>query len=151
MPHLSPNEIDETDVCYLQRNSGLSSSRSLPFHSISVAIGLNIIDGRRIDEPELDQAVFVTGSEESAINVNTPKELEVARERFTKVRGADTNEMSLPRRVPRTYRLARISVFSALSVVGSFIHPESGPDGRLRFFAGLLRCALFWDHGWRSG
>jgi len=107
-----------------------------------VAIGLNIIDGRRIDEPELDQAVFVTGSEESAINVNTPKELEVARERFTKVRGADSGKMSLPRRVPRTYRLARISVFSALSVVGSFIHPPSPVqtvafDSSPGFFAAL--------------
>jgi adenosylcobinamide-phosphate guanylyltransferase len=107
-----------------------------------VPIGLNIIDGRRIDEPELDQALLVTGLEESAINVNTLWELERARERFMKVRGADTSEKSLPRRVPKTYRLARISVFSALSVVGSFIHPPSpiqtvAFDSSPGFFAAL--------------
>ena len=107
-----------------------------------VPIGLNIIDGRRIDERELDQAVFVTGSQEFAINVNTPGELEVARKRFTKVTGADTSEMPLPRRVPRTYRLARISVFSALSVIGSFVHPPSPVqtvsfDSSPGFFAAL--------------
>ena len=94
-----------------------------------VPIGLNIIDGSRIDEPELEQAVLVTESEELALNVNTPKELEAARERFKKARGADADEKRSktlsPRRVPRTYRLARISVFSALSVIGSFIHPPS--------------------------
>ena len=112
-----------------------------------VPIGLNIIDGRRIDEPELDQVVFIAGSEEFAINVNTPRELEVARGRFTKVRGADTSEMSVPRRVPKTYRLARISVFSALSVVGSFIHPPSPVqtvafDSSPGFFAALYFGAM---------
>ena len=112
-----------------------------------VAIGLNIIDGRRIDEPELDQAVSVAGSEEFAINVNSPRELEVARERFTKVRGTDSGKKSLPRRVPKTYRLARISVFSALSVVGSFIHPPSPVqtvafDSSPGFFAALYFGAM---------
>ena len=107
-----------------------------------VPIGLNMIDGRRIDEPELDQAVFVAGLEELPINVNTPRELEAARERFTKIRGADASEVSLSRRVPRTYQLARISVFSALSVVGSFIHPPSPVqtvafDSSPGFFAAL--------------
>jgi uncharacterized membrane protein len=106
-----------------------------------VPIGINIIDGRRIDEPELDQAVLVTG-EEFPVNVNTPRELEAARERFTMVRGAETGERSLSVRVPRAYRLARISVFSALSVIGSFIHPPSpiqtvAFDSSPGFFAAL--------------
>jgi uncharacterized membrane protein len=90
-----------------------------------VPIGLNVIDGRRIDEKELDQAVLVTGLEEHAVNVNTQSELEEARERFTKARGAGASEKSPSTRTPKTYRLARIAVFSALSVVGSFIHPPS--------------------------
>ena len=57
-----------------------------------VAVGLNIIDGTRIDEPELEQAVVVTESEELALNVNTPGELGVARERFKKAGGRGTDE-----------------------------------------------------------
>jgi len=56
-------------------------------------------------------------------------------------------ETSLPRRTPRTYRLARISVFSALSVIGSFIHPPSpiqtvAFDSSPGFFAALYFGAL---------
>lgn len=107
-----------------------------------VPIGLNVIDGRRIGEPELDQAALVTDLEEHAVNVNTPWELEEARERFVKVRGAGASEESLITGTPRTYRLARISVFSALSVVGSFIHPPSpiqtvAFDSSPGFFAAL--------------
>jgi len=57
------------------------------------------------------------------------------------------SETSAPRRVPRTYRLARISVFSALSVIGSFIHPPSpiqsvAFDSSPGFFAALYFGAL---------
>jgi len=46
------------------------------------------------------------------------------------------------KRVPRTYRIARISVFCALSVIGSFIHPPSpiqtvAFDSSPGFFAAL--------------
>jgi len=115
-----------------------------------VPIGLNIIDGCRIDEPELEQAVLVTESEELALNVNTPSELEAARERFKvgdRVRMGKDNETSASRKVPRTYRLARIAVFSALSVIGSFIHPPSpiqtvAFDSSPGFFAALYFGAL---------
>jgi adenosylcobinamide-phosphate guanylyltransferase len=107
-----------------------------------VPIGLNIIDGNRIGEPELDQAILVTDSEEFAINVNTPRELEVAKKHLIKIRGADTSERPHVTRVPKAYRLARISVFSALSVIGSFIHPPSPVqtvafDSSPGFFAAL--------------
>jgi len=107
-----------------------------------VPIGLNVIDGRRIDEPELDQTVLVTDVEEHAVNVNTPIELEEARQRLVKTRGADTSEKSSFARTPKTYRLARIGVFSALSVVGSFIHPptpiqSAAFDSSPGFFAAL--------------
>lgn len=112
-----------------------------------VPIGLNIIDGRMIDKPELDQAVLVTNSEESALNVNTPEELEAARKRFLKVAEAATVKTPLSRGTPRTYRLARISVFSALCVIGSFIHPPSpiqtvAFDSSPGFFAALYFGAL---------
>ena len=111
-----------------------------------VPIGLNIIDGSRIDEVELEHAVLVTESGELAVNVNTPSELEVARERFKEdrrpVAHRKSSQESCPPRVPRTYRLARVSVFSGLSVIGSFIHPPSpiptvAFDSSLGFFAAL--------------
>ncbi len=44
-----------------------------------VPIGLNILNGIRIDEPALEETTLVTNSELLALNVNTPQELEVAR------------------------------------------------------------------------
>jgi adenosylcobinamide-phosphate guanylyltransferase len=44
-----------------------------------VAVGINIIDGHRIGERELDQAVLIIESGDAVINVNTPQELEHAR------------------------------------------------------------------------
>jgi adenosylcobinamide-phosphate guanylyltransferase len=44
-----------------------------------VPIGLNILDGTKIDEPVLEETTLVTDSEQLALNVNTPQELEVAR------------------------------------------------------------------------
>ncbi len=41
--------------------------------------GINVIDGRRIDEYELDEDIYVTDREEAAVNVNTPQDLEAAR------------------------------------------------------------------------
>lgn len=112
-----------------------------------VPIGLNIIDGRMIDKPELDQAVLVTSSEEFATNVNTPEELEAARKRIMKVEEADTGETPPSRGIPRSYRLARISMLAALSVIGSFIHPPSpirtvAFDSSPGFFAALYFGAL---------
>ncbi len=57
-----------------------------------VPVGLNIIDGSRIDESELEQVILVTESEELALNVNTPTELEAARKRFKKTGGLDNDE-----------------------------------------------------------
>jgi adenosylcobinamide-phosphate guanylyltransferase len=109
-------------------------------------VGVNIIDGTRIDETELDEATLVMQSEQLTLNVNTPSELTAARARFQKIRDTTHTRIesaSLPhRKVPRTYRLARITVFSALSVIGSFIHPPSpiqtvAFDSAPGFFAGL--------------
>ncbi|HUK28638.1 MAG TPA: NTP transferase domain-containing protein, partial [Candidatus Acidoferrales bacterium] len=45
------------------------------------AVGINLIDGRRIDEGELDQEVLVVSSQDLILNVNTHQELDVARKR----------------------------------------------------------------------
>lgn len=44
-----------------------------------VPVGINIVDGTRIDEPALDETVLITESEELALNVNSPQELAIAR------------------------------------------------------------------------
>jgi adenosylcobinamide-phosphate guanylyltransferase len=45
-----------------------------------VPIGVNVIDGTRIDEPKLEEAVLVANSDDSILNVNTAEELRMARE-----------------------------------------------------------------------
>jgi adenosylcobinamide-phosphate guanylyltransferase len=47
-----------------------------------VPVGINIIDGRCIDEGELDQVELIISSEDVALNVNTPNDLEAAREKL---------------------------------------------------------------------
>jgi len=48
-----------------------------------VPAGINVINGRRIDEVELEEEEFVIDREEVAVNVNTPKDLTIA-ERYLK-------------------------------------------------------------------
>jgi adenosylcobinamide-phosphate guanylyltransferase len=43
-----------------------------------VPAGINVIDGRQIDEAELEEEVFVIDRKEVAVNVNTSKDLKVA-------------------------------------------------------------------------
>jgi adenosylcobinamide-phosphate guanylyltransferase len=49
-----------------------------------VPAGINVIDGRRIDEEELEQEVCLLDLEEVAVNVNTLQELKVAENLFAK-------------------------------------------------------------------
>lgn len=49
-----------------------------------VPTGINMIDGRRIDEEELDQQICVMSREEIAVNINTIEELEIAEKLFKK-------------------------------------------------------------------
>jgi adenosylcobinamide-phosphate guanylyltransferase len=45
-----------------------------------VPIGINLIDGTRIDEPQLEETVLIAEPDDSILNVNTIEELKVARE-----------------------------------------------------------------------
>lgn len=47
-----------------------------------VYAGINVLDGRRIDDAELEQAVYVLDKAEVAVNINTLEELRIAREHF---------------------------------------------------------------------
>ena len=46
--------------------------------------GINLIDGRRIDDEELEQEICVCDREEVAVNVNTVQELKIAESLFKK-------------------------------------------------------------------
>ena len=43
-----------------------------------VPVGINVVDGRRIDEEELEQEVFLLDKVEVAVNINTLEELRLA-------------------------------------------------------------------------
>ena len=43
-----------------------------------VPAGINVIDGRKIDEEELDEEIYVSDQNEVAMNINTVKELRIA-------------------------------------------------------------------------
>jgi adenosylcobinamide-phosphate guanylyltransferase len=49
-----------------------------------VPIGINVIDGRGIDEGELEEEILVIDNEEVALNVNTSYDLEIAEYLFKK-------------------------------------------------------------------
>jgi adenosylcobinamide-phosphate guanylyltransferase len=49
-----------------------------------VPAGINVIDGRRIDEEELDQELCVVDWKEIAVNINTLEELKIAERLFAK-------------------------------------------------------------------
>jgi len=46
-----------------------------------VPVGINMVDGRHIDQGELDQTIFVIDSRDIILNVNTVTELNLARKR----------------------------------------------------------------------
>jgi adenosylcobinamide-phosphate guanylyltransferase len=49
-----------------------------------VYAGVNVLDGKRIEEAELEQAVYVMDNIEVAVNINTVDELWIAEEQFNK-------------------------------------------------------------------
>ena len=51
-----------------------------------VPAGINVIDGRRIDEKELDEEMYLSDRQEVAMNINTIQELKIAEELFSKRR-----------------------------------------------------------------
>ncbi len=51
-----------------------------------VPAGINVIDGNRIDEEKLEDAVCVVNRNEVAVNINTVQELKIAEDLFQKTR-----------------------------------------------------------------
>jgi len=53
---------------------------------VLVPVGINVIDGTRIDEAELEQETLVVENEELAVNVNTQEDLLIARLLFEEIK-----------------------------------------------------------------
>jgi len=47
-------------------------------------VGINLIDGRRINEEELEEEIYILDLEEVAVNINTTRELRIANRLFQK-------------------------------------------------------------------
>jgi adenosylcobinamide-phosphate guanylyltransferase len=102
LPFLSLKIVDEAISEYLSRGkpslmvaapvemyykSELTPSYVFELHGQKLApIGLNVINGRMIDEQELEETVLVAEDENLIVNVNTLTELELARRRHIKRR-----------------------------------------------------------------
>ena len=99
LPFLNLKIVDESIQEYLAREKpslmvatpvesyyGLGVKPSYVFelhHQKLAPIGLNVINGRMIDEQELEETVLVTEDKDLAVNVNTPSDLELARKYFS--------------------------------------------------------------------
>lgn len=63
--------VTEESYSKMGPKPGLRISRLIP-------AGINVIDGEKIDEPELEQENFVTTAAEVTLNINTPEDLRKA-------------------------------------------------------------------------
>ena len=62
-----------------KKNLGMSLSYAFDFAGRRVVpSGINVNDGSRIEDPELEQAVYVIDKAEVAVNINTVEELKIA-------------------------------------------------------------------------
>ena len=63
----------------MRKKLGLKGEYAFEVESIRVVpAGINLIDGRRIDEEELEEEVLIIKDDHVAVNVNTPQDLSVA-------------------------------------------------------------------------
>ena len=53
-------------------------------NKLVVPAGINVIDGRRVDEKELDEEIYLLDRKEVAVNINTVQELRIAERLFAK-------------------------------------------------------------------
>ena len=100
MPMLTGQIIDEIIEQYLtsgkpamvvavpfetKQKLGMSLSYAFNFSGRPVVpAGINVNDGAKIDDTELEQGVYIMDRVEVAVNINTVDELRIAEEQFTK-------------------------------------------------------------------
>jgi len=76
-----------TVVVPIETKEKLGLSREYAFtweNRLVVPAGINIIDGQKIQEEELDQEIFLMDQKEVALNINTVQELKIAESFFKK-------------------------------------------------------------------
>jgi adenosylcobinamide-phosphate guanylyltransferase len=61
----------------LYKRKGANESKGLRENISIRAAGINIVDSRHIDEPQIDEATFSADATEIGINVNRPEDLEI--------------------------------------------------------------------------
>jgi adenosylcobinamide-phosphate guanylyltransferase len=62
---------------------GLGGEYAFEFDNrLVVPVGINVIDGRRVDEEELDEVICIVDRKEVAVNINTVQELRIAENLF---------------------------------------------------------------------
>jgi len=97
LPFLTPTIINEAAQKYLSSDKpalmvaapielyekfGMKASYTFNYKGQQVApVGLNVIDGTRVDEERLDETVLVVRDENMVFNVNTQIDLDLARNR----------------------------------------------------------------------
>ena len=97
LPFLTPRIVDDAIKNYFSNGKpalmvaapvelfekfGMRASYTFDFKGQQVApVGLNVIDGRRIDQEKLDETVFVVELDDLVYNVNTQCDLDMARKR----------------------------------------------------------------------
>lgn len=70
----------------LRERLGLGVGYAFDWHGKRVVFaGINVNDGKRIDEFELEQEVYVLDKAEVAVNINTVEELNIAEDQFAQV------------------------------------------------------------------
>jgi len=95
LPFLLPRVVDEAIDRYLSsgkpalmvaapvdlfKRNGVEPSYVFDLDGRKLApVGVNIIDGKRVDEPKLDESLYVVEFNGLVFNVNTPQDLEIAR------------------------------------------------------------------------
>ena len=98
LPLITADIIDEIIECYMRCNKpsltvaipaetredlGLDADYAFEKEGKKlVPAGINIIDGKRISEKDLEEETLVLAKEEVALNVNTPRDLRIAENLF---------------------------------------------------------------------
>ncbi|MBS7643253.1 NTP transferase domain-containing protein [Candidatus Bathyarchaeota archaeon] len=70
----------------ISRKLGFKINHAFAGKNVLIPSGINVIDGKKIDEAELEQEILVIEKEELAVNVNTIHDLEIAERLLTQMK-----------------------------------------------------------------
>jgi adenosylcobinamide-phosphate guanylyltransferase len=68
-----------------RKNLGIGAGYGFDWQGQQVEYaGINVLDGAKIDDPEIEQEIYVLDRVEVAVNINTVDEMQIAQKEFTK-------------------------------------------------------------------